>query len=271
LGFWIGHEGTYELSGGQLVLEGALVNVFGFYEYHGVFIQTGGTNIGSSELALGMENPGGGIGEYHLSGDGVVSSENMIVGAYDGTGIFTQTGGTNISPFLALAPRPNSNGTYTISSGVMDIGFLAVGSEWWGWDSGRFKIIGDEATINMGGYHQDIGGILELDINGISTINANTVYLDGDLDVEFLELPTVGELFTIISNAGSDPVEGFFEGKPDNSVFTVDGPLASTVDLRIDYDGGSGNDVVLSVMSIPEPATLALLLLGGLALLRRRK
>ena len=109
-------------------------------------------------------------------------------------------------------------------------------------------------------------------MNGITSIDvSDTVKLGGGLDVEFLELPTVGELFTIISNAGSDPVEGFFEGKPDNSLFTVDGPVDSTVDLRIDYDGGSGNDVVLTVMSIPEPATLGLLVIGGLALLRRRK
>ena len=93
---------------------------------------------------------------------------------------------------------------------------------------------------------------------------------DGDLDVEFLELPTVGESFNIISNTGSDPVEGFFEGKPDNSLFTVNGPVDSTVDLRIDYDGGSGNDVVLTVMSTPEPATLLLLGFGSLGLLRKR-
>ncbi|HDZ21743.1 hypothetical protein LCGC14_0285040 [marine sediment metagenome] len=41
------------------------------------------------------------------------------------------------------------------------------------------------------------------------------------------------------------------------------------VDLFISYTAGSGNDVSLS--TVPEPATMSLLALGGLAVLRRRR
>ena len=41
-------------------------------------------------------------------------------------------------------------------------------------------------------------------------------------------------------------------------------------DLFITYQGGDGNDVALFT-AVPEPATMMLLTVGGLAILRRRK
>lgn len=57
--------------------------------------------------------------------------------------------------------------------------------------------------------------------------------------------PVAGDSYTIINNDGGDLVSGEFSGLPDETVFSVG---ANT--LRIDYNGGDGNDVVLTNVSL---------------------
>jgi hypothetical protein len=78
--------------------------------------------------------------------------------------------------------------------------------------------------------------------------------------------PQVGQSFVIVDNDGNDPIAGTFNGKPEGSVFTAGGTT-----FRITYVGGSGNDIVLTVIAVPGQqvptlGTVALLLVGiGLA------
>jgi hypothetical protein len=85
---------------------------------------------------------------------------------------------------------------------------------------------------------------------------------DATLDIALTYTPSVGSVFTIVSGASS--IVGEFAGKPHGSQFN-DG-----ADFEISY---GSNDITLKV--IPEPATLALLVLGGAAALagawRRRR
>ncbi|HEX3110828.1 MAG TPA: Ig-like domain-containing protein, partial [Thermoanaerobaculia bacterium] len=53
--------------------------------------------------------------------------------------------------------------------------------------------------------------------------------------------PAVGIPITIISNDGSDPVVGTFNGLPEGTTFAADGTL-----FRISYHGNDGNDVTLT-------------------------
>ncbi|HPC62212.1 MAG TPA: autotransporter-associated beta strand repeat-containing protein, partial [Verrucomicrobiota bacterium] len=69
----------------------------------------------------------------------------------------------------------------------------------------------------------------------------------------------VGDQFVIIDNDGSDPVIGGFSGFPNHSEFTAGGDYR----LRIDYDGGSGNDVVLTVVGVPASAVSGSLFAGN--------
>jgi hypothetical protein len=61
-------------------------------------------------------------------------------------------------------------------------------------------------------------------------------------------------------------VSGEFFGLPDGAPF-----LVGTTVFTVDYYGGDGNDVVLTV--IPEPGALTLVLVGlaGAALIMRRR
>jgi hypothetical protein len=68
----------------------------------------------------------------------------------------------------------------------------------------------------------------------------NTVFLNGFT-------PSAGQSFEIINNQGTGPITGIFNGLPEGSVFSV-----GSSKLMITYTGGTGNDVVLKVVS---PAT----------------
>ena len=71
----------------------------------------------------------------------------------------------------------------------------------------------------------------------IGTVNLGSATLSAALGFT----PTLGSEFMIVSNDGSDPVVGTFNGLPEGSTLT-----SGSVLLRISYVGGDGNDVVLT-------------------------
>jgi len=76
-----------------------------------------------------------------------------------------------------------------------------------------------------------------------------------------------GSQYVIIENDSDDPVVGFFQDLPPGATIEVAG-----AQFAITYEGGTGNDVVLT--AVPEPASLGLLLAGAAGLggyLRRRR
>ncbi|MCI0360105.1 MAG: Ig-like domain-containing protein, partial [Planctomycetaceae bacterium] len=56
----------------------------------------------------------------------------------------------------------------------------------------------------------------------------------------------VGDTFMIVANDGSDAVVGTFTGLPEGATFVASGGL-----FRISYVGGTGNDIVLTVVTPP--------------------
>jgi hypothetical protein len=83
--------------------------------------------------------------------------------------------------------------------------------------------------------------------NGASTLNAIVDYG-----------PVVGQQFRIIDNDGVDAISGTFAGLPQGAQFSVSG-----ITFSISYTGGEGNDVVLTVMSVPPPQTLNVAVTGS--------
>lgn len=59
--------------------------------------------------------------------------------------------------------------------------------------------------------------------------------------------PAAGQTYEIINNQGAKPVVGTFTGLAEGAQFTVSGYV-----LKISYIGGTGNDVVLTVVSVPK-------------------
>jgi hypothetical protein len=72
------------------------------------------------------------------------------------------------------------------------------------------------------------------------------------LQVELLPgfVGNVGNQYTIVRNDGTDPILGNFSGLPEGTVFK----LPSGAAFRISYQGGDGNDVVLTQTGLPTQA-----------------
>jgi hypothetical protein len=92
----------------------------------GLFSQSGGTNSISGENGLSLGQIAGSNGTYSLSGTGVLSvtgSGTEFIGV-NGTGTFTQSGGTNtvnegtstVNPAFVLGFQTGSSGNYSLSS-----------------------------------------------------------------------------------------------------------------------------------------------------------
>lgn len=74
----------------------------------------------------------------------------------------------------------------------------------------------------------------------LGNASLNTVLLNGFK-------PAKSQTYKIIDNDGSDAVTGTFLNLAQNATFTVSGYV-----LSVNYSGGDGNDVVLSVISVPD-------------------
>lgn len=153
--------GNFELSGtSSLVVESK--EVIGGVG-RGVFTQTGGTHevtgtsngaiITGGNLILGETVSG--LGEFSLSG-GSLSTYGQKIGL-SGTGIFSQSGGTNqLLRDLALGVESSGNGTYHLSNGTLDMSLLSI----------AVGVQGTGKFIQTGGIINDLN---ELDVGGGSS------------------------------------------------------------------------------------------------------
>lgn len=102
--------------------------------------------------------------------------------------------------------------------------------------TGSFLDIELGGTTACSGYDQQI-------VNG--TVNLGSATLNVTRFNNFR--PAAGQTYTIVNNDGSDAVTGTFVGLPEGASFTAGDGFV----YRISYVGGSGNDVVLTVLTVP--------------------
>ncbi|MGD0137929.1 MAG: NF038122 family metalloprotease [Tepidisphaeraceae bacterium] len=151
LGEQSGSAGTYLLGGtGALSVTGGneLVGVGGT----GTFNQSAGSNTVMGGLDLGYQT--GSSGAYTLGGTGALSVTGAAGAAgetigYNGSGTFTQTGGTNTaSGVLYLGYQTGSSGAYMLSGAGS---FSNNGNEYVGYNgTGNFNQSGGTNTITGG-------------------------------------------------------------------------------------------------------------------------
>ncbi len=147
---------------------------------------------------------------------------------------------------LAIISGGTLKGTGSLGGGIsMSAGIIAPGMSPGCLNSGNL-------TFTGGTYQAELGGKTvcteydQLKVTGTVDLGSATT-LTASLYGGFK--PAAGDSFTIIDNDAADAVSGTFTGLVEGATFNLDGYV-----MKISYVGGDGNDVVLSVVTVPTVA-----------------
>ncbi len=212
--------GGININGYTLTLGSSVDN--GLYDFIEISDLTGAGSLTSvadpdREVYVSGNNP--------FTGSTVVNGDWYIAGSLGSSSVdVTSTGGVRGTGTIN-APVTVENGG---NLGAGRIGSLATGS--------LSLASGSAVTLAMaaptpGSYDQfNVQGNVSL---GGATLNASLA-----------TAPNAGAQFEIIDNQGSNPVSSTFAGLPEGTVFSISG-----YPFRISYQGGDGNDVVLTALA----------------------
>lgn len=231
------------IEGTGLVFLGALnltvgsnnlsTNFSGVIQDGGIFGGTGGslTKIGTGKLVLRHENT--------YTGGTIVNRGTLVVNntTDSGTGagpVFVKGGKLGGKGIIAGAVTV---GTGNGSGAVLAPGYLLGASPGALTIQSPLTFNGDgiyEMQVNSGSGIAD-----EVIANGV-TIISGAEFLFADLGSGTL---TLGTVFTVINNTAATPIAGRFSSLPDGSTFTSNGNS-----YHVNYEGGDGNDLTLTVV-----------------------
>lgn len=134
VGYEVGSSGTYSLKGGYLNAGTEYIGRSNTTGNIALFAQTGGTNEVAASGSLYIGYSANSTGAYTLSGTGVLALDSIakLTVGNQGTGVFTQSGGTVTDPTssatVIVGGTSGSSGTYNLNGGSLtasteDVGF----------------------------------------------------------------------------------------------------------------------------------------------------
>lgn len=158
-------SGTFEQTGGTITVNDG-VAVGHHLGSHGSYSLSGGLLEAKVSVGVGPVATGGPVlGTFELNGTGQLVADMLVVGL-EGSGEFTQTGGTaKVSQVCAIGQYPGAEGTYTFAGGTLTFtdgsstGGLSVGDRGIGTlriEGGTLSGYWEHVAISSGGQGQII-------------------------------------------------------------------------------------------------------------------
>ena len=261
IGYHPGADGVYGLGGGSLSVTG--LEVVGYEDAAtGTFTQSGGTHT-ANDLYVGYQT--GSDGTYNLHG-GTLTAQSVYVGS-QGTGRLNWTGGglsaanieVGLQGTLDVGLTAEHAGALRASGGTLDVGAGCVFTV-----SGAFGI-DSGATLTKDG-----DGMLR--VLGLQDNGADSVFniIDGTV---FLNTDAGTDVAANLSISVTDATLYFGHDQHLDTLEIGDGGKVALAGARVvvlNHLVMGGLDLGATVMT-PEPTTLGLLALGGLAMLLQRR
>ena len=267
-------NGTINQTGGDLT---ALGSYFLGAQGTGVHDLSGGTLTAATNLFVGRNgNAGPADGTFNQSGGTVTSAGDSFVGDFNGsTGTYNLTGGTynatGDAGILRIANFDNATGSVNVSGGTLNATRVQVAVSMNSNDGettsnvGSFTVTGSTADINVSeffiadtdratlGFTVDDAGISTIDVASSAFIMQAMV----DMGLTDGASPMMGDTFDLLTAATIDGTPTLFAEDMDDWSLAI-------------VSGGRGQTLQATFTAIPEPASLALLAVGGLLLSTRR-
>jgi autotransporter-associated beta strand protein len=232
---------------------------------------TGATTVSAGTLALapgaggiaassGLALTGNGARfDISAAGDQTVRDLTGVAGSTLTLGGHTLTVGTSASTTYSGAITGAGGALTKTGTGSLTLtGHAATPGGTWRLQQGTLAL-GSAATIDAGSFIQSPGTTLALTGAQPAPITVDgTVHLAGTLIVSPGPAATPGQKLTLIHTSGHDAVAGTFTGLPEGATLASRGGK-----YQITYTGGTGHDVVLTVLQAPTSTTSAQQALGG--------
>jgi autotransporter-associated beta strand protein len=246
-------------SADVFVDSGGLLDFASYYDHFDTLHGQGTVNFGNyGFLNIGANN-GTSTFDGTMTGIGYPGGYTL---AKDGSGTFTMNGNNTYSnrtevwngKLVINGSQPQSpvrvtgGGTLGGSGTVGDI--VAAGAVSPGASPGMLTCSNVALTYSgaAGSYFVELTGPTPgADYDQLNVRGTNNLANAGlNINLAFTKPVAVGQQFTIINNDGADPITGIFAGYTVPTTYSQNGYA-----VAISYTGGSGNDVVLTLVEVP--------------------
>lgn len=197
LGTSVGGVGTYNLSGGNLIVtKNEIVGDAGT----GIFNQTGGTNTILGGFNLNLGNSNGGSGTYTISNNATLTVANNLYVGNSGTAVGTLNIQNNSSVWVTNAFWFYDHGTVNLSGGTLRFGLYVPAGGIFNYTGGTVQLSGNK-TIGLDDTIQLIYGPIPtiptgkgLTIEGVSNIRSDVNISGGKLTIKNNGGPAIADV-----------------------------------------------------------------------------
>jgi autotransporter-associated beta strand protein len=262
-------SGTFHLDGGDRIDNDSTLNIGadaalaigGNHETVRTLIIDGGSITGTTGVLTSIDAIEGRSGSVAAILAGSNGLNKTTEGTLILTGPNTFTGQTTVNEGVLLVNGVTATGSaVSVRNGATLGGNGIVGGTVSVADGGTVAPGASSGILQTGSVTFASGSAFDVQINGKNVgseydrlgVSGAVSLESATLDVSLAFTPDFGDVFSIILNNGSDGVYGTFAGLPEGRVFTVT-TGEHTATFQITYQGGDGNDVVLTTIDPSAP------------------